>query len=775
MKMSPLFLAVHFVAILLGVLAAQGRLFAGETSAPLRFFVSLEGNDTGPGTLKRPFRSLEAARDAVRQLSQEQRTEQPIEICMLPGTYLRNQAFKLSAQDSGTKEAPIVYRSWTHEPTIISGGKKVRHWTKADLNGRSVLVADLSTLPGGFTPFEQLWVNGQRATQARTPNSGYLKIPAVPFVEKDPQAERRAKARHFAYAPTDEHHFDGVQEGVAVVFNKWLEYHMPLDRIDFENKRIVCTKDSGRALEIEDHYYLEGGRAMLDQPGEWYLDRQAAKLYYYPLATESEVVATIPALVTVLQVEGDAENGQWVEHVQFHGLTFSHTTWVLPRDSGPSGYSQADIRMDGAVRLLDTRRCRFEGCEITAIGNYALEIGPGCSQNRVLRCDIHDLGAGGFLIGPKIRPPSDKENPNRTDFPPVLANPLDACSLNEIADCRIYDGGRYYHCAVGIWIGQSPDNHVHHNEIYDFYYSGISSGWTWGYGRALATGNRFEYNHIHHIGQRRSGDGRVLSDLGGIYTLGDQTGTVIRNNIFHDIMAGKYGGWAIYCDEGSRNILIENNLAYRCRHACFDQHYGKDNIVRNNIFAFADTSVVMLARAQSHTGFILTNNILLSDGTPIYAGGYAYEVNTPGAFKADQNLVWSTEGKVLGAQDRFPSRLYEPDEPVMSWSQWQALGNDQHSIIADPGFKDPANGDFSLSEDSPARLIHFKPFPLNEAGPRTPKVSAEEATSAQAVSPVVKDLTLKGTRTGKANGILMRGRNEGRHMRVMLQNTVVVP
>ena len=457
---------------------------------------------------------------------------------------------------------------------------------------------------------------------------------------------------------------------------------------------------------------------MLDQPGEWYLDRKAHNLYYYPLAGESEFVAVIPSLVTVLNVEGDADSGKWAEHIHFRGLTFSHTTWVLPRSSGPSGFSQADIRMDGAVRLLDARECLFEGCEITAIGNYGFEIGPGCSENRILHCDIHDLGGGGFLIGPKIRPPSDKVNPNRQDFPPVLEHPSDACSHNEIADCRIYDGGRYYHCAVGIWIGQSPDNHVHNNEIYDFYYSAISSGWTWGYGRALATGNRFEYNLIHHIGRRRDGDGPVLSDLGGIYTLGDQTGTVIRHNVFHDIWAGKYGGWAIYCDEGSRNILIENNLAYRCRHSCFDQHYGKDNIIRNNIFAFADTSVVMLARAQAHTGFVLTNNILLSDGTPIYAGGYEFKVNTRGAFKADHNLVWSTTGQVLGAQDRFPSRLYEPNESVLSWEQWQALGYDQHTIIADPGFKDPANGDFRLSESSPAIKIGFKPFALDKAGPR---------------------------------------------------------
>ena len=697
------------------------------TETPLRFFVSLEGNDAWSGTLDRPtsngadgpFQSLEATRNAIRDLSQEQRRRQPIEICILPGTYICREPLILDVRDSGMKMAPVIYRSWTDKRTVISGGKDVLKWNKAKLNGLPVLVADLSRLSGGYTPFEQLWVNGHRAVQARTPNRGYLKIPSVPRVEEDPAKERRATTYDFSYASSDEHYFDGIQDGVAVIFNKWLEYHMPIDRVDRQQDRIVCSKQSGRALEIDDHYYLEGGRAMLDQPGEWYLDRQSDRLYYYPLPGENEVVATIPSLTSVLRIEGDAANGRWVEHVQFRGLTFSHTTWVLPRDSGPSGYGQADIQMDGAVRLQDARHCLFEACEITGVGNYGLEIATGCSQNRVLHCDVHDLGGGGLLVGPKIRPRSPKEGYEEGEaIPPVLKHPSDATSDNEIADCRIFDGGRYFHCAVGIWIGQSPDNHVHHNEIYDFYYSGISCGWTWGYGPALATGNRFEYNHIHHIGQRRDGDGRVLSDMGGIYTLGEHTGTVIRHNVLHDVYAGKYGGWAIYFDEGTRNILAEDNLAYRCRHSCFDQHYGKDNIVRNNIFAFGDTSVVCLARAEEHTSFVLTNNILLSHGPPIYAGGYAYDVNMPSEFKADKNLVWSTNAKVLGAQNRFPSRVYEPNEPVLSWEQWQALGYDGHSIVADPGFKDPANGDFRLSEDTPTRQMGFQPFCLDEAGPR---------------------------------------------------------
>ncbi len=691
---------------------------ATDKAAPLRFFVSLQGNDMWSGRLERPssqrtdgpFRSLEAARDTVRTLSLEERCKQPIEICILPGTYILKQPLILEAQDSGTEKAPIVYRSWKNKPAVISGGKEVRNWTKTELNGHPVLVADLSKLSERYRAFEQLWVNGHRAVQARTPDRGYLKIPTAP--------ESREQ---FAYNEADAHYFDGigVQDGVAVVFNKWLEYHMPLDRIDRENHTMICTKKSGRAVEADDDYYLEGGRAMLDQPGEWYLDRKAGKLYYYALKGESEVVAVIPGLVNVVRIEGDAANGQWVEYVQFRGLIFSHTTWVLPRTSGPSGYGQADIQMEGALRLQDTKHCLLEECEITAVGNYGLEIGPGCSENRILRCDIHDLGGGGLLIGPKIRPRSHKEGykPGE-EIPPVLKHPSDATRRNEIADCHIYDGGRYFHCAVGIWIGQSPDNHVYHNEIFDFYYSSISCGWTWGYGSALAVGNRFEYNHIHHIGQRRDGDGRVLSDMGGIYTLGDQTGTVIRNNVFHDIYAGKYGGWAIYFDEGTRNILAENNLVYRCRHSCFNQHYGKDNIVRNNILAFGDTSVVCLARAESHTSFILTNNILLSHGPPMYAGGYAHKVNKPGIFRANRNLVWSINGTVLGAQDRFPSRIYEPNEPVLTWQAWQALGYDQHALIADPGFKDPANGDFRLSEDSPASQIGFKPFALDKAGPR---------------------------------------------------------
>ena len=109
---------------------------------------------------------------------------------------------------------------------------------------------------------------------------------------------------------------------------------------------------------------------------------------------------------------------------------------------------------------------------------------------------------------------------------------------------------------VGILVGQSPNNIVEHNEIHDLYYTGISLGWTYGYGRSLATHNTVASNHVWNIGQG------VLSDMGGIYNLGNARGTVIRGNHVHDVVSAVYGGWGIYLDEGSCEVLVEGNLVH---------------------------------------------------------------------------------------------------------------------------------------------------------------------------------------------------------------------
>src|SRR5262249_16320035 len=158
-------------------------------------------------------------------------------------------------------------------------------------------------------------------------------------------------------------------------------------------------------------------------------------------------------------------------------------------------------------------------------------------------------------------------------------------SGNEVSDCAIADGGNLFPSCVALWIGQSRNNRISHNVIHGFWYTGISIGWTWGYGPSAAQGNIVEQNDIHHIGVKADGTARIMREMGGIYTLGNQEGGIIRSNRFHDIAALKYGGWGIYFDEGTTHLLAENNLVYRTTHGGLHQHYGRENTVRNNIFA----------------------------------------------------------------------------------------------------------------------------------------------------------------------------------------------
>jgi parallel beta-helix repeat protein len=388
---------------------------------------------------------------------------------------------------------------------------------------------------------------------------------------------------------------------------------------------------------------------------------------------------------------GDADRGRWVEHVHWQGITFAHTEWYFPeasrRGKDVGGFAQAAVEVPGAVFAEATRYCTFDRCTFTHLGTYALELGRACSHNRIRRCSFSDLGAGGIKMGETT----------------LRDAPADQCQANEVVDCTLRDGGHLFPSAVGIWIGQSAHNRIAHCEIADFYYTGISIGWTWGYGRSLARGNIVEYNHVHHIGKKSDGSGPWLSDMGGIYTLGVQPGTTIRNNLWHDIAALRYGGWGIYFDEGSSGILAENNLVYNTTHGGFHQHYGRDNTVQNNIFAWGRDHALQATRPEEHIRFRFVRNIVLHRGAQILAGNLDFH------FVFDHNLYWRVDGDAV----RFGN---------LNWEQWQAKGMDRNSIRADPQFRDPARNDFRLAETSPARQLGFQPFSLDQVGPRPDKM-----------------------------------------------------
>jgi parallel beta-helix repeat protein len=320
------------------------------------------------------------------------------------------------------------------------------------------------------------------------------------------------------------------------------------------------------------------------------------------------------------------------------------------------------------------------------VSQYAIEVLKPSYDVRILACDLHDLGAGGVKIGHEgLRA--------RLDGEVEAAIPEQPRGMRvTVSDCSIRGGGLIHPSAIGVWIGNSGRNRVRHNEICDFHYTGVSCGWIWGYDPTLTIDNRIEYNHIHHCGQG------LLSDLGGIYMLGTQPGTVIRGNLIHDIEKYGYGGWGIYTDEGSSEIRIEGNIAYRTAEQGFFQHYGKDNLVRNNIFA--DCDGLGRGREEPHRSFVIERNLILARDSHAVMVQWAN-----GHFTLNENLYWPI--------DDVPLTFAGFDI-----ADWQAWGQDTDSVIADPLLHDVESGTFTLRADSPALARGFLPLHPLPAGPR---------------------------------------------------------
>ena len=207
--------------------------------------------------------------------------------------------------------------------------------------------------------------------------------------------------------------------------------------------------------------------------------------------------------------------------------------------------------------------------------------------------------------------------------------------------------------------------------------------------------NRIENNHIHHINHRE-----ILSDNGGIYTLGQQPGTVLRGNVIHDISCYGYGAWGIYPDEGSSEMRIEKNLVYGTKKASFSTHYGRDNLVQHNIFALSQADHLCLGKRETHRTTLFRRNVVVAANGRVPGGVWDAAYDT-----VADNLFWSLDGTPFSFNGQSLAALL-------------SAGQNTGAVIADPLFTDAAGGDFSLRPDSPALRAGFRPFDWRAAGPR---------------------------------------------------------
>jgi hypothetical protein len=663
---------------------------------PVTFYVATDGSDVWSGRLAAPnaaktdgpFVTMKRAQAAARPAA----AQGGVSVVVRGGFYALAEPLTFGPTDGGASpDAPVRYSAYPGETPILSGGTRITGWKRSGRSNRWEVT--LPEVAQGTWRFSQLYVGGERRLRPRLPREGYFEIgSSYPATEKS-----KGKGHdRFIYRKGDiDPSWQNRGDIELLALHLWSMSRFNIADIDPTQRVVTLAGHTRNATGINyilphgNRYLVENVKEALSRPGEWYLDRKTGVLTYLARSGEdpnrNEVIA--PRLERLLELDGTA-------NLTFQGLTFAHAAWNI----GPEGVNtgQAEIGIPPALHLTNARNVTLNGCTVRNIGNYAVQFGRGSKNCALSGCTLLDMGAGGVMIGEMSNP---REEAQRV-------------SHNIVRDCLIAEGGRLHPAAVGVWIGQSPNNTVEHNEIVDFYYTGVSTGWTWGYGPNVVHDNRIAYNHIHKLGQG------VLTDIGGIYNLGVSPGTVYDHNLIHDVQSYDYGGWGIYFDEGSTGLSATNNVVFDCKSSPFHQHYGTKNLVENNVFALGREAQIIRARADN-------NKSVRPEGAP--------DMGAESSFTMRRNIIYGRDALLLGNQwtgtnFTLAFNLYwgaDPRMPVRfpgnrNLQQWQGQGHDEGSLVADPRFAAPEKGDFKLLPDSPAvEKIGFTPIDLRGVGRRT--------------------------------------------------------
>ena len=699
--------AVSFIA----AMALMGAGADGADVPGADFYVSPQGNDAWSGRLPAPnadrsdgaFVSLAAARDAVRRLKAEAGGQRPYTVLIRGGVYELPETLVFVSADSGTPGAPITYAAWPGETPVLSGGTRIHRWRR---EGDGRWVATVPGVAAGQWYGRQLFVDGQRRSRARTPNTGVLRSDGAPsFTPEDvalleAQFGKRLGFAHlgrlgkcgFRYKPGDIQPWSNLDDVVLHMYHAWTSAIHWIGGLNASRRTVRFTgpcRFPSSHFEAQMPYIIENVPEALDEPGEWYLDRASGVLTYlaHPGEALDDADVVLSRLKTLIRIEGDAEQERFVGSLVFRGLSFQHADWgPLDRTQENDGYGAVHF-LDAAVMARGATDCVFERCEIAHCGGYALYLIEGSARNRVQTCHLHDLGGGGILIGSRWSPYDTFKRPLPPDDAPdhVLARE------NVVDNCFIHGGGRIFRGVLGVFIAHSPYNKLTHNEICDMSYSGVCVGRRLDRKYSHAHHNDIGYNHIHHLG-----DG-IMSDMGGVYTEGLSPGTRIHHNLIHDVRRYRYGAWGLYCDQASAGIRLDHNVCANCEDGGFMQNVGGPNVLENNILAFH------LDRGMINSG-------------RLRQGGIA------DILEVSRNIIWTNLGQVIGYyldegdEYRFERNLYWKPEalPLMfagkTWTEWQESGQDPNSVVADPMFVDPAGGDFRLRPESPVPALGFEPI-----------------------------------------------------------------
>ncbi|MBR1505193.1 MAG: right-handed parallel beta-helix repeat-containing protein [Prevotella sp.] len=532
--------------------------------------------------------------DAVRKAREMRRLGQATDVTihLAAGIYQLYEPLRLRPEDSGLKIVgpATVPDGFPSGPAIISGGLRISNWKKQG----KLLVADVPDFNGRPVDFRQLWVNGRKAIRARD-------IPVSTDDGTDP-FERMHRIRTYdkknqvLWIPKAA--VEKIVNGKSVN-GKYLELVLH-EMWCTSNLRIKSIEVQGDSAAIRFHdpeakiqfqhpwpspmtpdtkhpspFYLTNAKELLDEPGEWYHDIRTHKLYYMPNKGETINEAIVPVLETLVEFVGSAERP--VRNITMKGIQFSHTTWMRPSEQGhvplqagmylteayklrpqidrPNNHKLDNQgwlgRADAAVELRYTEDINFDGCRFEHLGGSGLDYVLACRRGTTTHCTFTDIAMNGYVCG------SFSPEGLETHLPYQPTDFREVCTGQTVEQSEFHDVTNEDWGCVAICAGYVSGITIEHNTIHDVSYTGISLGWGWNRDLVCMKDNKVHANLIYNYA-------RHMYDCAGIYTLGNQPGTMITENVVRDIATPSYvhdpNHWFyLYTDEGSSNITLKDN------------------------------------------------------------------------------------------------------------------------------------------------------------------------------------------------------------------------
>ncbi len=592
------------------------------------------------------------------------------------GTYFLENTLEYTAADLGN----YAYKAYPGEIPVISGAVPVSGWTPETVNGIQMWTANVST-SGDNWYFNILYKGDATLPRSRYPKTGEMAVQSIIDAERmHPESDYFKGDTSFNANPSDLQPFTNIKDIDVRILHYWKDELIPLESCNTATGYIKLSKPTSMTVSPGDRYFFENVFEALSVPGEWYLKRDTGKLYYIPQPSDdiSTTVLYAGKLETVIKIDG-------VSGISFNGISFRDTGWnIVPVELENS---QAAWGVASAILATNANNISFIGCVLQNIGASGIKIGDNTKNCLVKSCLLRNIGGTGiFIEGGNVQPED-----------PAITKDI------VVTDNHIYKYGRIFNNAIGVLLINARNCEISHNEIHDGFYTGISSGWVWGYSYNVTDYINISDNLIYDIGQG------WLADMGGIYTLGMQPHSFITGNVIHDVGCysggSGYGGWGIYLDEGTSYMTVKNNIAYNCSSQGFHQHYGKNNLVKNNIFAMNGEGQIRVSRKEAHTSMYFYKNILVSKNTTMYTSV------EKGKFVDYGNIYWDYQRKgfvLSGESTKIKDRIY--------WVGMWFRGYYKKGIFKDPLFKDIENRDFTLLPNSPAIKAGFVPWDYKQAG-----------------------------------------------------------